>query len=55
MQKHYTSFLKKYASTANEFLLHASRQTDNQISGHTFESPDKRYSPIISTICGLKK
>ena len=42
-----------HISPANEFLLHACRQTDKP----TYIDPplDKRYNPIISTICGPNK
>ena len=54
----YKSIVKKCTSPSNEFLLHACRQTDSGTAGQTdkqtyiYPLPDKRYSPIISTICG---
>ena len=47
---------KKCRSPANEFLLHECRQTDRYPERRIYHlSPlDKRYSPIISTICGPK-
>ena len=41
--------MKKYTSPANEFLLHACRQTD--IHPDIYPPIDERYSPIISPIC----
>ena len=54
--------MKKYTSPSNEFLLNACRSRANQ-TGQTDERTDtrtdmqlhhldKRYSPIISAICG---
>ena len=42
--------MKKYTNPANEPLPHACGQTDIHLP-----PPDKRYSPITSTICGSNK
>ena len=54
----YKGIAKKCTSPSNEFLLHACGQTDSGTAGQTdkrtyiYPPLDKRYSPIISTICG---
>ena len=49
----YIGIAKKCTSPANEFLLHACRQTDKRI--HIYPPLNKRYIPIISTICSPNK
>ena len=41
----YIGSVKECISPANEFVLHTERRTS------IYSSLDKRYSPIISTIC----
>ena len=42
---------------ANQFLIHACRQTDRYSDrrSHIYPPPDKRYSPIISMTCEPNK
>ena len=47
------SNLKKYTSPANEFLIHACGQMVKQ--AYIYPPLGKRYSPIVSTICGPNK
>ena len=42
--------IEECTTPADEFLFHAGRQTDNRT--YIYHPLDKRYSPIISTICG---
>ena len=46
--------MKKCRSPADDFLLHACRETDRYLDRRTYVylHVDKRYSPFISTICG---
>ena len=57
----YKGIAKKCTSFSNEFLLQACGQTDIRTAVHTdrrtyiYPPLDKRYSPIISSICGPNK
>ena len=62
MSFYYIGIAKNCTSPANEFLLHACRQTDRWTDGQIFRLTDiylpplvKHYSPIISTIRGPNK
>ena len=46
----YKGIAKKCTCPANEFLLHACMHADRR--KYIYTPADKRYSPIITTICG---